>query len=184
MDKMKPSLLAATLWFAVVFTSLAFAGKVHLNQIGFGATAQKQAVYNGTPSGTIAIKSIGGGTVNQTITPDTVKTWSHSGEATNRVLDFSSVTAPWHYALYENGSQISPVFQIGVSYDQLARDALRFYYYHRAGTPISTPYAERFTSATLSGSFTRSAGHSNMQATVYNAAGLATSTTIALLGMR
>jgi len=148
--------------------------KAHVNQIGFGADAQKQAVYVGTPTGQITIKSVDGGTINYIIPPGTVKTWAHSGDpspAGNRVLDFSTVTAPGHYALFEGNNQISPVFQIGVSYDILLKDALRFYYHHRASSAIVEPYAEGWA---------RAAGHTNsLLATVYNDAGTATSATIA-----
>jgi len=159
----------AAILVAVLFTQAAFAYKVHLNQVGFGATAQKQAVYNGTPTGTITIRSIDGGTVKQTIPSGVPKTWEHSGELTNRLLDFSSVTTPGNYAIFENNTMISPPFQIGVSYDKLTRDALRFYYYHRADYAISGTYAEGFA---------RSAGHSGKSATIYNFAGTSTSNTI------
>ncbi|MCL2208126.1 MAG: glycoside hydrolase family 9 protein [Fibromonadales bacterium] len=145
-------------------------GKVHINQIGFGTNAKKQAVYVGTPSGIIAIKSVDGGTVNKTVAPGAEKTWTHSfsGEK-SRTLDFTSVTATGYYAIFEGNEKISPVFQIGVSYDELARDALRFYYYHRADLDLEEPYAEGFP---------RAAGHSGWEAKVYNNAGAITASTI------
>nr|AMO13181.1 glycoside hydrolase [uncultured bacterium] len=151
-------LLTATFWLAITFTSIAFAAdKVHINQIGFGAKAQKQAVYNGTPTGQITIKSVDGGTVNYALTPGAQKSWTHSGETTNSILNFSFLETPGYYALFEGTARISPVFQIGVSYDKLIKDALRFFYLHRADIAISGTYAEGFA---------RAAGHSNMSAIV------------------
>jgi len=164
--KNKPKIALVATLAAALFTSAAFAAdKVHLNQVGFGANAQKQAVYNGTPTGTITIRSVDGGKVNQTITPEASKTWEYSGEATNRLLDFSSVKTPGNYALYENGNRISPPFKIGVSYDKLTRDALRFYYLKRVDKDIENPYAEGFT---------RAAGYSNRNAIIYDVNGTST----------
>jgi endoglucanase len=143
--------------------------KAHINQIGFGAAAQKQAVYVGKPTGQVTIKSVDGGTANYIIPPGAEKTWAHSGEtAGNSILDFSTVTTPGHYALFEGSSQITPVFQIGVKYDAILRDALRFFYLHRASVAIVEPYAE---------SWARAAGHT-MNVPVYNDAGSPTGESI------
>jgi len=156
-----PQIARIAIFVAFLSSSTAFAAdKVHLNQIGFGATASKQAVYNGTPTGTITIKSTGNGGLVKAIMPKDPKKWAYSGEANNSILDFSPIKTPGNYALYEDGIKISPTFKIGVSYDKLTRDALRFYYYHRADLAIAEPYAE---------SFVRDAGHSGTQATVFDA---------------
>jgi len=152
-----------------VSISLAFAGQVHVNQIGFGTSAQKQAVYvnDGGAPGTITLKSVDAGTVNKTVTPGAKGSWTHSysGEA-SYILNFTDVTTPGHYAFFEGNAKISPIFQIGVSYDELTKGALKFFYYHRADLELKEPYAEGFA---------RAAGHSNLKAYIYDINGNITS---------
>nr|AGS52900.1 glycoside hydrolase family 9 [uncultured bacterium contig00016] len=139
-----------------------FTAKAHVNQIGFGANAQKQAVYNATAGapGTITLRNISTSSSVKTITPGTSRTWSHSGESSNRILDFSDITTPGHYALYEGSTKISADFEIGNDYTELLRDALRYYYLHRADIAIVAPYSES--------PFLRDAGHSGLVACVIN----------------
>jgi len=153
--------LATSILLVMAFTSFA-AGIVHVNQIGFGTTAQKLAVYVGDNPGTITLKSVDGGAESHTITPGQQGQWTHSysGEY-SRILDFSSVQAYGDYAFFEDNTKISPVFKIGISYDELIKGALKFFYYHRADLDIAEPYA--------AADFTRVAGHSGLQAEIYNA---------------
>jgi len=164
------ALAATSISLVLAFTSLAFAaGKVHVNQIGFGTTAQKQAVYvnNGATPGTITLQRVDAGQVNQTITLGAKGSWEHSySTESSYILDFTEVEDAGHYAFFEGNTKISPIFQIGVSYDELTKGALKFFYYHRADLVLDYPYTES--------GFSRPAGHSGLQAEIYDINGAPT----------
>jgi len=157
--------------FVILLSFSAFSwaqGKVHVNQIGFGANAQKLAVYVGASPGVITIKSLDG-MVEQVLTLGEERSWSHSfsGEK-NRILDFTDIERAGHYAIFENGNQISPAFQIGVSYDELLQASMKFFYLQRSGTAIENQYAPGFA---------RTAGH-RRGALIYDNAGTSTGQSI------
>lgn len=162
MNRFKISLLVLGALFSLSFA----ANKVHVNQVGFSANAQKLAVYTGTAS-SLTLKN-SNGSFSQSISATLGNAWEPSGEGAVKSLDFSSVTAPGTYAFYEGSTKVSYDFQIGISYSALLRDALRFYYYHRVGVALTEPHAE---------SFIRQAGHTG-NATIYQDDGSTTAGTM------
>ena len=98
-------------------------------------------------------------------TCNTRAAWAPSGE-TVRLADFSSLDTPGIYQLKVDGAPASPSFAIGADvYRAISAAALKSYYFNRAGTALSAPFA---------GDYARAAGHPDTSVRVHASAASAT----------
>lgn len=125
----------------VVHTTLA-QDRIAVSQVGFAPNAQKQ-FSSPVQFTSFEIKRVsdnatvftGGAPVRQ-VTSQLI------GGATVWIGDFSSFTTPGRYKIVAGGRESYP-FNIGVDvFDEPARLAQRMFYYQRAFTAITMPYAE------------------------------------------
>jgi len=120
---------------------------IRLNQVGFLPQSQKLAVVVGATATTFTVERVPGGAVVMRGTLSAPDTWALSGEQVRRA-DFSALTHPGRYALVVPGLGRSTPFEIGpnVLHD-VARGAIRSYYYQRTGIPLLPKYAGRWARA-------------------------------------
>lgn len=137
-----------------------YADIVKVNQLGYFPNQRKLAIVS-YETGTVPsaptyfqVKDAATDTVvyqgNLTLDTPYSSSWDYSGD---RVYDadFSSFTTPGQYYIEcpELG-QTSPVFDINFrAVNRAFRDALRFFYYARSGSPIAEPYAEGHARPTI-----------------------------------
>ena len=130
----------------------AWAGKVYVNQLGFTPGAAKGAVYvQGEAGAALTLRNVADPeTVVLPLEPAEATMWSPSQELASR-LDFTSWTQPGSYAIYENGTAISPVFTIASDvYQDLVKASIKWFYYQRASIELKEEHA---------GQWARPAGH-------------------------
>ena len=135
---------------------------IRLNQIGFYPNLDKIAIVAGNPpAGTFSIQSLDLSTTYFTGTLGASAYWSFSNE-TVRAADFSSFTTPGTYIVNVPGVGYSPPFTIAsnVLYP-LSRAAIKGYYFKRASTAITTPYA---------GVYARAEGHPDNAVQIHSSA--------------
>lgn len=146
--KIHPNPLSSALLLALASGNL-YAADVRMNHIGFHTYGSKKAVIlNGTAE-PIVVKNSHGISVD-TAQVGATSLWSPSGENA-AVADFSDVTTPGTYALYQGSAKIGRDFIVAASpWDTVLKASLKFYYYQRASSALTSTYA---------GSYARSAGH-------------------------
>ena len=120
-----------------------------LNQVAFAANGMKRAAILLGNSDPIVVKN-SGNVVVATATVSAAKTWAPSGESV-RLADFSDVTTPGTYSLWQGSTKISANFNVSATpYSTLLDASLKFYYFQRASTALLS---------TNAGSYARAAGH-------------------------
>lgn len=134
---------------------------IRLNQIGFYPHASKVAAVINAPGDNFSIiAEDGGGAVFSGIL-GTESVWEHSGERA-RLADFSEVTLSGHYRMELEDGTTSPVFAISSDvHRELARAALKAFYFQRASTELTPDYA---------GAWARPAGHPDTSVAVHASA--------------
>lgn len=137
-------------------------GLLRMNQIGFHPLANKQAVLIQGTNDPIVIKN-GLGEVVATLQPSAASTWSPSGESA-RLIQFPSLsTDAQTYTIHQGSSQIGRTLNVKSDvYTNLLKGVLKFYYFQRASTALSSTYA---------GSYARSAGHADQSISRYYVGG-------------
>lgn len=133
-----------------------------VDQFGYLPDAQKVAVIRDPQAGFDAADSYGPGATFEVVNDDTdavvfsgpITEWNNGATDNNANLgsgdrawwfDFSSVTAEGNYFVRDNEHQtiVSPVFAINDDvYDTVLKQAMRAFFYQRAGHAKQLPYAE------------------------------------------
>lgn len=158
---MRSVLLAAALLATAVHAQT---GAIRLNQVGFYPDGPKTAVVVGAEAGAFTVRPAGGGEAVFTGTLGAAKTWAASGEAV-RLAEFASVTAPGTYEIDVPGVGTSYPFEVRDHvHQEVARGALKAYYFMRASTPIEAAYG---------GPWARPAGHPDTRVLVHPSAATA-----------
>ncbi len=129
---------------------------IHIDQFGYRINDEKVAVisnpqvgYNSTdnfsPDNSYQVKSAGG----TTVFTGAITAWNNGATDASSgdqcwIFDFSSVTTPGDYYLYDAQNNVkSYTFSINDNvYEDVLKQALRAFYYQRCGTPKSAPFAE------------------------------------------
>jgi endoglucanase len=148
---------AGTAWAGQPCAPKTFSHAVVVDQFGYTPAMQKIAVIRAPVTGYDADTKFTPGPVWQVVN---VKTCAPAFEAAPRawaggsvdptsgdkawLFDFSSVTAPGEYVVRDKtGGETSGVFTIGADpYRQVLVQAVRFFYYQRAGVAKTAPYAD------------------------------------------
>jgi len=135
----------------------AFAGPLLINQLGFAPNSEKLAVVPGSDANELEVRDLNGKTV-LTMEAPLVYDWEFSGEEV-QTYDFSAVKTPGTYRLYRGGEYLGNPIVIGDRvYEDLARGAIKWFYYQRASMPIEAQYG---------GKWVRAAGHPDDKVIVY-----------------
>jgi endoglucanase len=120
---------------------------IRLNQLGFLPLAPKLAVVVGGEPSSFFVATSPGGTVALRGTLSGPKRWPFSGE-TVRQADFSGVTRAGRYVLVVPGVGQSFPFEVGTTaLHELARSAVKAFYYQRTGVPLLPAFAGRWARA-------------------------------------
>ena len=156
MRAMRPALT-----FTFALHALAFAGAaaqqtaepapaIRLNQLGFLPSGPKAAVVIGGAASTFSIATWPDSHTVLRGTLTAAALWPLSGEMAQRA-EFTSLTKPGRYVLIVPGIGRSIPFDIGVANTrEVARAAIKAFYFQRAGTPLPAKFA---------GKWARVAGH-------------------------
>jgi endoglucanase len=125
------------------------AANVRMNQIGFHTDGAKRAVILNSTAEPIVVHNSQGATV-ATATVTGAKNWAPSGENA-LVADFSDLSIPGTYSLYQGTTKIGRDFTVSATpFEAILKGSLKFYYYQRASFALSSTYA---------GVYARPAGH-------------------------
>ena len=120
------------------------AAGIRLNQVGYLPGAVKTAVFADLEAESFAVVDAAGG---ETVLEGTLSAPvenAYAGE-TDRVADFSALSAPGVYRLLGSDGTESPAFTVGDGvYDELLRDALRMLYLQRCGAELDAEHAGIF----------------------------------------
>ncbi|PAP76006.1 glycoside hydrolase family 9 protein [Rubrivirga marina] len=155
------SLLAVLL---VATAAQAQTDAIRLNQIGFYPDGPKTAVVVDAEAETFTVRPAGGGEAVYSGAFGAAETWGPSGE-TVRLAEFSDLAAPGEYVVEVDGVGTSYPFAVsGHVHQEVARGALKAYYYMRASEPLEAAYAGRWA---------RPAGHPDDRVLVHNSAATA-----------
>ncbi|MEO8561758.1 MAG: glycoside hydrolase family 9 protein [bacterium] len=120
---------------------------IRLNQIGFLPAAPKVAVIVGATGTSFTVERSPGGAVALRGTLSAPATWAMSGEEVRRA-DFSALSRAGRYVLVVPGVGRSTPFEIGATaLREVARGAIKSYYYQRTGIPLLARYAGRWARA-------------------------------------
>lgn len=132
----------------------------HANQIGFRTGEVKSLVLvNGTSD---PVTFYNGTTAAFTATPGNASSWDPSGE-TVRIVDFSGLTAAGTYTAMQGTTTLrSDITVSNDPYATLLQGALKFYYYQRASTALTSEYA---------GTYARAEGHPDNSVTLHSSTG-------------
>lgn len=143
--------LAATAGAQGTPTALAASPRIRVNQIGFYPSGPKVAVVAADPSpATFAVLTADRGDTVFAGTLSPPARWAPSQEAVRRA-DFGAFTRPGRYVLAVPGVGRSSPFTVGpAAVGEVARAALKAFYFQRASTSLPAPYA---------GPWARAAGH-------------------------
>ena len=137
---------------------------IRLNQVGFYPDGPKTAIVVDAGAGSFKVRPAEGGEPVLTGTLGAAETWDASGE-TVRQADFSTLTTPGEYVVEVDGVGASYPFLVAdFVHQDLARGALKAYYFMRASTELTEPYA---------GPWARPAGHPDDQVEVHPSAATA-----------
>jgi len=135
-----------------------------VNQIGFYPRAEKIAVVPGNVSGQFHLVDVNTDEVVYTGTLSAPRQWTYSGE-TVALADFSEFSTPGTYRIEHPEGGSSYQFEIKDHvHHEIARAALRAYYYNRASTALETAFA---------GVWARPAGHPDTSVIVHSSAATA-----------
>jgi endoglucanase len=138
---------------------------IRLNQVGFLPDAPKVAVVVGASAGAFTVESVRGGAVAMRGTLSPSATWPMSGEAVRRA-DFTALRRPGRYVVVVPGVGRSTPFEIGAgALRDVARGAIKSYYYQRTGIPLDAKFAGRWA---------RAEGHPDTIVLVHSSAASAT----------
>jgi endoglucanase len=137
------------------------AGVILINQIGFFPEAYKIALIRKDVDKFEIIETKSNKTV-YTGSAGPAAFWTYSGDSV-RIADFSQVVAPGKYRLSINGGKLSsPEFTIGRDvYDNLARAAVKAFYFNRSGFEITPQYG---------GIWARKLGHPDTAVLIHSSA--------------
>lgn len=117
---------------------------IRVNQVGYLPDAVKTAVFAGLDAETFTVIKANTGARLLEGTLSAPVDNPYAGE-TDRVADFSELTAPGVYRIKGSDGTKSPVFTIGEGvYDELLREALRMLYLQRCGTELDAEHADIF----------------------------------------
>lgn len=149
--------LAATV---LSLATVANAATAYINQIGYRPADPKEfALVDG--SGDIEIVNAAGQTVLQ-VTPKASSYWSPSSQNV-QLVDFSALTVPGTYSIKQGGQVLRSDLKIAdKTFEDVAKAALKWYYYQRASMPLEETYA---------GQWKRDAGHTNSTVTLHSSTG-------------
>ena len=137
---------------------------IRLNQVGYLPAAPKVAVIVGGAGNSFTVERVAGGVVTRGTLSAPAK-WEMSGEDVRRA-DFSALTRPGRYVLVVPGVGRSTPFDVGPNaLRDVARGAIRSYYYQRTGIPLLPKYAGRWA---------RAEGHPDTAVLVHSSAASAT----------
>ncbi len=145
---------------ALTFASTAFAATAYINQVGYRTTDPKEfTLFEG--SGDIEIKDAAG-QVALKVTPKAASRWNPSGQDV-QLVDFSDLTAPGTYSITQGGQVLRSDLVIAEKpFENIAKAALKWYYYQRASMALEETYA---------GQWKRDAGHTNPTAKMHSSTG-------------
>ncbi len=133
---------------------------IHLNQTGFYPDAPKEAVVVTSGADSFYVRASGGEVVYRGRL-EAAQTWSPSGETVRRAA-FSALRDEGAYVLDVPGVGTSYPFEVaGHVHQEVARAALKGFYFQRASTPLDAAYAGRWA---------RPAGHPDTQVLVHASA--------------
>ena len=149
--------LAATV---LSLATVANAATAYINQIGYRPADPKEfALVDG--SGDIEIVNAAGQTVLQ-VTPKASSYWAPSSQNV-QLVDFSALTVPGTYSIKQGGQVLRSDLKIAnKTFEDVAKAALKWYYYQRASMPLEETYA---------GQWKRDAGHTNSTVTLHSSTG-------------
>jgi endoglucanase len=149
----------------VIFAGLSagaqnFSGQIRVNQVGYYPKGEKIAAivseaaevfYIKTERGAVVFKGKAGAPVTN----------PHSGKV-SKLADFSALQKPGKYYVEVPALGRSPLFEVkNQVHDEVARAALKAFYYQRASTELSEKYA---------GKWARAAGHADTLVLVHASA--------------
>ena len=149
--------------FAATVLSLATvasAATAYINQIGYRPADPKEfALVDGT--GDIEIVNAAGQTVLQ-VTPKASSYWAPSTQNV-QLVDFTALTVPGTYSIKQGGQVLRSDLKIAdKTFEDVAKAALKWYYYQRASMALEETYA---------GQWKRDAGHTNSTVTLHSSTG-------------
>ena len=149
--------------FAATVLSLATvasAATAYINQIGYRPADPKEfALVDGT--GDIEIVDAAGQTVLQ-VTPKASSYWAPSTQNV-QLVDFTALTVPGTYSIKQGGQVLRSDLKIAdKTFEDVAKAALKWYYYQRASMPLEETYA---------GQWKRDAGHTKTTVTLHSSTG-------------
>lgn len=149
--------LAATV---LSLATVASAATAYINQIGYRPADPKEfALVDG--SGDIEIVNAAGQTVLQ-VTPKASSYWAPSSQNV-QLVDFSALTVPGTYSIKQGGQVLRSDLKIAdKTFEDVAKAALKWYYYQRASMPLEETYA---------GQWKRDAGHTKTTVTLHSSTG-------------
>ncbi|TYQ12929.1 UNVERIFIED_CONTAM: endoglucanase [Acetivibrio alkalicellulosi] len=130
--------------------------QIRVNQVGYLPNAVKKAtlVSSSTTAHEWKLKNVSGETV---ASGETIVFGKDKDSGDNvHIIDFSDYSYVGEgYYLVSNLERSYP-FDIGMVYDRMMYDALKYFYYNRSGSPIEEAYSHH-------SSFVRPAGHINQE---------------------
>ena len=149
--------------FAATVLSLATvasAATAYINQIGYRPADPKEfALVDGT--GDIEIVNAAGQTVLQ-VTPKASSYWAPSTQNV-QLVDFTALTVPGTYSIKQGGQVLRSDLKIAdKTFEDVAKAALKWYYYQRASMALEETYA---------GQWKRDAGHTKTTVTLHSSTG-------------
>ena len=149
--------------FAATVLSLATvasAATAYINQIGYRPADPKEfALVDG--SGDIEIVNAAGQTVLQ-VTPKASSYWAPSTQNV-QLVDFTALTVPGTYSIKQGGQVLRSDLKIAdKTFEDVAKAALKWYYYQRASMALEETYA---------GQWKRDAGHTKTTVTLHSSTG-------------
>ena len=129
-----------------------------VNQLGYTPKAQKLAVIPGNDANPLEIREMSSGKSVLTVEAPLVYEWNASGEEV-QAFDFSKITKAGTYQLVRNGDILGAPIQITERpYEDVAKAALKWFYFQRSSTALDSKYA---------GKWARAAGHPDTKVLVY-----------------
>ena len=136
-------------------------GQIRLNQIGFYPEAPKVAAVVDAPAGVFHVLAADLADTVFTGTLGAEKTWAPAGEVV-RKADFSAFQGEGEFVVHVPGVGSSYPFRIAqYVHQEVARAALRGFYYQRASTALPQAHAGRWA---------RAAGHADTRVLVHPSA--------------
>ena len=142
----------------VIGASVCSAALPAVNQLGYTPKSQKLAVIPGNDANPLEIREMNSGKSVLTVEAPLVYEWNASGEEV-QTFDFSKLTKAGTYQLVRNGDILGAPIQITERpYEDVAKAALKWFYFQRSSTALDSKYA---------GKWARAAGHPDTHVLVY-----------------